>query len=89
LSPNDNSKEPMEWLDFLLEISGAGKQLEKLLLLPEMKHFDKNIWPFIQLLKQKEELWEKLEKSLNNKQKKELSDKGFVNLEKWQLVRII
>ena len=88
MSLNDGSREPMEWLDFLLEISGAGKQLEQLLINPEFKYFEQNIWPFIQLLRQREELWEKLEKSLNNKQRKQLSDKGFVNLDRWQLVRI-
>uniref|UniRef100_A0A1I8C1Z9 Uncharacterized protein n=1 Tax=Meloidogyne hapla TaxID=6305 RepID=A0A1I8C1Z9_MELHA len=85
LSPNDGSREPMEWIDFILEISGAGKQLKQLLKNPEIKHFNKKIWPVIQLLKQKEELWEKLEKSLNSKQRRELADKGYVNLDRWQL----
>nr|CAD2160335.1 unnamed protein product [Meloidogyne enterolobii] len=85
MSPNKDSREPMEWIDFILEISGAGKQLEQLLKNPEIKYFNQKIWPVIQLVKQKEELWERLEKSFNYKQRRELSDKGFINLERWQL----
>jgi hypothetical protein len=84
ISPDE--RESMEWLDFVLDLSGAGKQLAGLLekMRPEMEEFEGKLWPALERLRAEEEHWKRLKTSLNGKQQKELAERGFAHLEGWQ-----
>jgi hypothetical protein len=84
-----DQSESLEWLDFMLELTGANKQLANLLdkMKPEMEEFEQKVWPAVEKLREKEKQWEKLKASLDGRQREELRQKGFVPLEEWQKVR--
>ena len=83
-----DESESLEWLDFMLELTGAGKQLAALLekMRPEMEEFEQKIWPAIERLRAQEKQWNQLKGSFGVEQREQLAKRGYVQLEKWQQV---
>jgi hypothetical protein len=81
--------ETLEWIEFLLEISGNGKQLEKLTqqIGPEQKYFRERIFPAMQKVAKLDEKIERMKSELNRRQRREIRTRGYtlLNREQWMM----
>uniref|UniRef100_A0A914XU98 Uncharacterized protein n=1 Tax=Panagrolaimus superbus TaxID=310955 RepID=A0A914XU98_9BILA len=84
---NFDNKSENEWVETLLEISGASKTLENLVkkMAPEMKTMNERVFPTVLELERMDKNWEKVVSSYSNEQKADISDKGYAFLEPEQL----
>ncbi|KAH7722089.1 Protein MLTN-13 [Aphelenchoides avenae] len=73
----------MEWLDIVLDVSGAGAALKDVVkrIEPEIKAFHRIVYPAMQRMERMDQQWERLKSSLSPKQRKEAEALGFTFLE--------
>ncbi len=76
-----------EWLDLVMEISGASRQIDQLIdnLEPEMHHFEQNQWPALQKLESLERNWNQLLETYTQQQKTDIAQRGYTFLDTNQL----
>uniref|UniRef100_A0AC35G0P9 Uncharacterized protein n=1 Tax=Panagrolaimus sp. PS1159 TaxID=55785 RepID=A0AC35G0P9_9BILA len=84
---NFDNKVENEWIETLLEISGASKTLKELVakMEPEMKAMNEKVFPTVQELERMDKNWEMVVKSYSEEQKVDIADNGYAFLESEQL----
>uniref|UniRef100_A0A914QIX7 Uncharacterized protein n=1 Tax=Panagrolaimus davidi TaxID=227884 RepID=A0A914QIX7_9BILA len=84
---NFDNKAENEWIETLLEISGASKTLKELVakMEPEMKAMNEKVFPTVQELERMDKNWEMVVKSYSEEQKVDIADNGYAFLEPEQL----
>ena len=76
-----------EWLETLLQLSGASDTLEKLVkdMEPQMKEMNDKIYPDVLELESIEENWRLVAQSYTAEQQKDIKDRGYAFLEPEQM----
>uniref|UniRef100_A0AC34G6A9 Uncharacterized protein n=1 Tax=Panagrolaimus sp. ES5 TaxID=591445 RepID=A0AC34G6A9_9BILA len=84
---NFDNKSENEWIETLLEISGASKTLDDLVIkmAPEMKAMNERVFPTVLELERMDQNWEMVVNSYSEEQKADIRDRGYAFLEPDQL----
>jgi hypothetical protein len=79
--------EHSEWLDLLMELSGASKALESAIqhLEPDIKYIKEEMYPAVLELERMEQNWALVQKNYTPKQKQALKKYGYTFLEPNQI----
>jgi hypothetical protein len=85
-----DDREVLNWLEFLMEVSGAGKQLKQLLtaIEGETTKVNKELYPKISQIQRWEKEWSRVVNRQNRRQKKELGEYGYTFLNEQQARRM-
>uniref|UniRef100_A0A1I7SIN3 PH domain-containing protein n=1 Tax=Bursaphelenchus xylophilus TaxID=6326 RepID=A0A1I7SIN3_BURXY len=82
--------ETNEWLETLMQLSGASDALEKSVkeLEPKMQSLERDVYPKIVELQRWESQWRKVEDEMDDQQKMHLTNEGYTFLNHNQMKRI-
>ncbi|KAI1711516.1 CRE-MLTN-13 protein [Ditylenchus destructor] len=77
-----DEKEPLEWIDLILEMSGTGRSIQKLLdkHVEEINLLEHNLYPGILKMERRDRKWERMRRSLTPAQKTTLREQSYVFL---------
>ena len=81
-----DEKESLEWLDLILEMSGTGRSIQKLLNRhrDEINLLEHNLYPAILKMERRDRKWERIRRSLTPAQKMALKKQNYVFLDTGQ-----
>ncbi|KAI1714383.1 moulting cycle domain-containing protein [Ditylenchus destructor] len=77
-----DEKESLEWIDLILEMSGTGRSIQKLLdkHIDEINMLEHNLYPAILKMERRDRKWERMKRSLTPSQKTTLREQSYVFL---------
>ncbi|KAI6187312.1 Glucuronosyltransferase [Aphelenchoides besseyi] len=79
--------ETKKWIDFIMDVTGASKKLEKLLSVAysQMHQIREIVLPKVRELRRQEKLWAELESTFSPTQRRQLKDSGYIQMTDDQL----